>query len=217
LITKEKSTNDIALKLRKLWKGTIYIGISGIYILLLGMVLMFVGLKAALLTFFLIALVQLFRYVAGDVDRLGWVMENKEISGAREDTRKYQSKMLLLLFSLIQISNLLIIYQIYVISTEMWALIAFFSILAVELMFRQIRGLNHEIDYELASYGIKDRNPISSGANSPNIHEANSAEVKDTLDKKLEALKSMVEHGEITKKAYEEVRDRELIKRIMDE
>jgi len=216
-MSKEKSTNDIALKLRKLWKGTIYIGISGIYIFLLGMVLMFVGLKAALLTFFLIALVQLFRYVAGDVDRLGWVMENKEISGAQEDTRKYQSKMLLLLFSLIQLSNLAIIYQIHVISTKMWALFAFFGILAIELMFRQIRNLNHEIDYELASYGIKDRNPISDGANSPMTHENNSAKANDKIDKKLDTLKSMVENGDITEKAYEEVRDRELIKRIMDE
>jgi hypothetical protein len=216
-MSKEKSTNDIALKLRKLWKGTIYIGISGIYIFLLGMVLMFVGLKAALLTFFLIALVQLFRYVAGDVDRLGWVMENKEISGAQDDTRKYQSKMLLLLFSLIQLSNLAIIYQTHVISTKMWALFAFFGILAIELMFRQIRNLNHEIDYELASYGIKDRNPISGGANSPMTHENNSAKANDKIDKKLDTLKSMVENGDITEKAYEEVRDRELIKRIMDE
>jgi hypothetical protein len=216
-MSKEKSTNDIALKLRKLWKGTIYIGISGIYIFLLGMVLMFVGLKAALLTFFFIALVQLFRYVAGDVDRLGWVMENKEISGAQEDTRKYQSKMLFLLFSLIQISNLVIIYQTYVISTKMWALFAFFGILAIELMFRKIRNLNHEIDYELASYGIKDRNPISSGANSPMTHEKNSVKANDKIDNKLETLKSMVENGDITEKAYEEVRDRELIKRIMDE
>jgi hypothetical protein len=217
LTTNEKSTNDIALKLRKLWKGTIYIGISGVYIFLLGMVLMFVGLKAALLTFFLIALVQLFRYVAGDVDRLGWVMENKDISGVQEDTRKYQSKMLLLLFSLIQISNLAIIYQTYVVSTKMWALLTFLGILAVELMFRQIRNLNHEIDYELASYGIKDRNAISSGAHSQEVHETSSAKSNEKIDIKLEKLKSMAENGDITQKAYEEIKDRELIKRIMEE
>ncbi len=86
---KEKSTNDITLKLRKLWKGTIYIGITGIYVLLLGMVLVFTGLSPTLLTFFLIALIQLFRCIAGDVDRLGWVMDNKEVSGEQEDARTY--------------------------------------------------------------------------------------------------------------------------------
>jgi hypothetical protein len=63
----------------------------------------------------------------------------------------------------------------------------------------------------------KDRNLISGGANSPSIHETNSVKEKDKIDKKLETLKSMVENGEITQKAYLEVNDRELIKRIMDE
>jgi hypothetical protein len=142
-------------------------------------------------------------------------MENKEISGAQEDARKYQSKMLLLLFSLIQVSNLVIIYQSYRISTGMWALLVFLAVLAVELMFRQIRNINHEIDYELASYGIKDRNPISSGANTHQFNESKSTQVNDDIDKKLAILKSMVEQGYITQAAYEEVRDRQLIKRIM--
>jgi hypothetical protein len=142
-------------------------------------------------------------------------MENKEISGAQEDARKYQSKMLLLLFSLIQVSNLVIIYQSYRISTGMWALLVFLAVLAVELMFRQIRNINHEIDYELASYGIKDRNPISSGANTHQFNESKSTQVNDDIDKKLAILKSMVEQGYITQTAYEEVRDRQLIKRIM--
>lgn len=142
-------------------------------------------------------------------------MENKEISGAQEDARKYQSKMLLLLFSLIQVSNLVIIYQSYRISTGMWALLVFLGVLAVELMFRQIRNINHEIDYELASYGIKDRNPISSGANTHQFNESKSTQVNDDIDKKLAILKSMVEQGYITQTAYEEVRDRQLIKRIM--
>jgi hypothetical protein len=142
-------------------------------------------------------------------------MENKEISGAQEDARKYQSKMLILLFSLIQVSNLVIIYQSYRISTGMWALLVFLAVLAVELMFRQIRNINHEIDYELASYGIKDRNPISSGANTHQFNESKSTQVNDDIDKKLAILKSMVEQGYITQTAYEEVRDRQLIKRIM--
>ncbi|MFT6087360.1 MAG: hypothetical protein ACJAWT_000776 [Glaciecola sp.] len=142
-------------------------------------------------------------------------MENKEISGAQEDARKYQSKMLLLLFSLIQVSNLVIIYQSYRISTGLWALLVFLGVLAVELMFRQIRNINHEIDYELASYGIKDRNPISSGANTHQFNESKSTQVNDDIDKKLAILKSMVEQGYITQAAYEEVRDRQLIKRIM--
>ncbi|MDP7593152.1 MAG: hypothetical protein QF552_10765 [Litorilituus sp.] len=213
---KEKSTNDIALKLRKLWKGTIYIGITGVYVLLLGMVLVFTGLRPALLTFFLIALVQLFRYIAGDVDRLGWVMDNKEVSGDQEDARSYQSKMLLLLFSIIQISNLAIVYQTYQISTGSWACLAFIGIFAIELMFMKIRKINHEIDYELASYGLKDSSPICHGVNAQDFNESKLTKENEEIDKKLETLKLMVEKGELTQKAYEEVRDQQLIKRIMN-
>ena len=213
---KEKSTNDIALKLRKLWKGTIYIGITGVYVLLLGMVLVFTGLRPALLTFFLIALVQLFRYIAGDVDRLGWVMDNKEVSGEQEDTRSYQSKMLLLLFSIIQISNLAIVYQTYQISTGSWAFLAFIGIFAIELMFMKIRKINHEVDYELASYGLKDNGPICHGANAQDFNESKFTKENEEIDKKLETLKLMVDKGELTQKAYEEVRDQQLIKRIMN-
>ncbi len=216
-MAKEQSVSDIALKLRKLWKGTIFIGIGGIYVFLLGMVITYVGLKASLLTFFLIALAQLFRYVAGDVDRLGWVMENKDISGEQEDSRKYQSKMLMLLFGLIQSANLAIVYQVYAVSTTSWALLALFGLLAVELMFRKIRNLNHEINYELASYGLKDNNPISSGANRHYVEEVEAPGSKEGIDKKLAKLKSMVEQGQISQEAYEAVRDRELIQRVMDE
>ncbi|NQZ90169.1 MAG: hypothetical protein HRT54_21615 [Colwellia sp.] len=214
---KEHSTNDIALKLRKLWKGTIYIGITGGYVLLLGMVLVFTGFRPALLTFFLIALVQLFRYIAGDVDRLGWVMDNKKVSGEQEDARSYQSKMLLLLFSIIQISNLAIVYQTYKISTGSWAFLVFIGILAIELLFMKIRKINHEIDYELASYGLKDRDPICHGAIPQNFNESKFTKENEVIDKKLETLKLMVDKGELTQKAFEEVRDQHLIKRIMND
>lgn len=52
---------------------------------------------------------------------------------------------------------LAIVYQCYVTSTAQWAGIAFVVIVAVELMFKQIRKTNHEINYELPSYGLKDR------------------------------------------------------------
>ncbi len=104
-----------------------------------------VGFLGALLTTFLISVVQLFRYIAGDVDRLGWVMTGKNIAdtvtGQGESTQKYQSRML----KLIQTANLAIVYQCYVTSSAMWAGIAFVAFVAVELMFKQIRKTSHDL------------------------------------------------------------------------
>ncbi|NQZ07829.1 MAG: hypothetical protein HRT35_11765 [Algicola sp.] len=222
-MSKEKSANDIALKLRTLYKGTLYIGIGGLYILLLGMMLVYVGFLGALLTCFLICLVQLFRYIAGDVDRLGWVMSNKNISsdsfsGAGDATQTYQSRMLMLLVGLIQIANLAIVYQCYVNSTAKWAGLALVAIVSVELMFKQIRKTNREIDYELASYGLKDRSPVH-GAVISNARQpakvVDKTKANDKIDSKLATLQALVDSGDVTESAFQEVKDRLLIERVM--
>ncbi len=127
-MTQERSLDDISLKLRKLWKGTLYISVIALYVLLLGSTFVFFGYKAALLSLFIIGVIQLFRYIASDVDRLGLIIETSEIEEiselSEEDqkaahtsqeknknlTRQYQSKMYFLLVSLIQIANLVLVY-----------------------------------------------------------------------------------------------------------
>jgi hypothetical protein len=207
-MAEESGTTSLTLKLRRLWKGTLYIGIIGTYAFLLGMFLIYQGWRSALLVLFLIGLGQWFRHIAGDVDRLGWIMREKEPSEEQTEEKRYQTKMHILLVSLIQLLNIAIICQTYAISTWRWALPAAMAILMVEIMFGQIRGVNRRIDYESASYGIKDYGPLTTGA-STLMHKE--------IDGKLDRLQKMAEGGEISQKAYEKVRDRALIKRIMDE
>jgi len=175
---------------------------------MLGMLLIFQGWRPALLTAFLIALIQWLRHIASEVDRIGWVMSQSQPSEEETEDRAYQTRMLVLLFVLIQLLNAGIIYQIYVISTCTWALIGALVILVIEVFFLQIRGVNRRINYKSASYGIKDYSPLAAGASALKHKE---------IDDKLARLKNMAANGEITQKAYEKVRDRALIDRIMNE
>ena len=66
--------SEIRLRLQRLWKGTLFVGVGGAYIALLAGALILFGWQAALLVVFLVLLGQCFRYIANDIDRLGWAM-----------------------------------------------------------------------------------------------------------------------------------------------
>jgi len=198
----------MTIKLRRLWKGTLYIGITGVYAFLVGMLLIYQGWRSALLVLFLIGLGQWFRHIANGVDRLGWIMSKQDPAEAQGEEKRYQSKMHILLFSLIQLLNVAIIYQTYAASTWVWASLVTVAILVVELMFGQVRSVNRRTDYESASYGIRDYSPLTTGASALKHKE---------IDEKLSKLRKMAENGEISEKAFVRARDRALIERVMNE
>lgn len=204
-ISKEINADKLALRLRRLWMGTLYIGIFAIYMLLLGLLLVYYGWRPALLSLFLIGLIQLFRYVADDVDRIGWLLSQKNIKGDKKWIIQHRTKLQYLLLVLILLLNLAIVYQVYLVSGWRQAIVLLIGLILVEMMFWQIRVTNRQIDYKSPLYGMKHPDPITTGPESSRLEE------------KLTKLKQMAERGKITQKAYEKVRDRELIKRIMDE
>ena len=203
--SKEINADKLALRLRRLWMGTLYIGIFAVYTLLLGLLLVYYGWRPALLSLFLIGLIQLFRYVADDVDRIGWLLSQENIEGEQERIIQHRTKLQYLLLTLILLLNLAIVYQVYLVSSWQQAIVLLIGLILVEMMFRQIRATNRQIDYKSPLYGIKQPGPITTGPASSRLEE------------KLAKLKQMAERGEISPKAYEKVRDRELIKRVMDE
>ncbi len=185
--------------------GTLYIGIFALYTLLLGLLLVYSGWRPALLSLFLIGLIQLFRYVADDVDRIGWLLSQEHIEGEKEGIIQHRTKLQYLLLTLMLLLNLALVYQVYLVSSWQHAMVLLIGLILVELMFRQIRATNRQIDYKSPLYGIKHPGPIPTGPASSRLEE------------QLATLKQMAESGEISQKAYEKVRDRALIKRVMDE
>lgn len=213
---------SVLLKLRRLWKGTLYVGIVGLYGSLLLWLLIYRGWRPFLLALLLLGLAQLFRHIATDVDRLGWMMDNQPESEAQGSARQYQSRMFLLLFFLIQLCNIAIVMQVYTLTNLNGALVTATGFIAAGLMFRQIRGVNQIIAYERASYGIKDAGPLTTGPRSqrPLTEKKAQAAQKSSpqeMDEKLAVLQKMAAEGLISESAYITVRDRELVKRVMEE
>jgi len=200
------------VKLQRLWKGTLFVGIGGGYVLLVAILFVYHGWRAALLALFLIGVSQFFRYIASDVDRIGWRMSNEASDeAAGETTKRYQRRMLVALVALIQALNLALIYQAYHLGDYRWMLPMLLGLALIEVLYSRIRSVNRRVEFEEASYGFKDRGPLTRGP------EAMRASNQARLDRKLEELKALADEGLISRKAYEKARDKHRITSVMDE
>ena len=204
--------NSAHIKLQRLWKGTLFVGIGGGYVLLVAMLFVYQGWRAALLALFLIGVSQFFRYIANDVDRIGWRMSNEPTDGAAgETTKRYQRRMLVALAGLVQALNLALIYQAYHLGDLRWMLPTLVGLALIELLYSRIRSVNRRIEFEEASYGFKDRGPLSGGPG------AAGASNRAALDRKLDQLRALADEGQISTKAYEKARDRHRVRSVMEE
>lgn len=200
------------VKLQRLWKGTLFVGIGGGYVLLVAMLFVYHGWRAALLALFLIGVSQFLRYIANDVDRIGWRMSNEpsdEETG--ETTKRYQRRMLVALTGLIQALNLALIYQAYHLGDLRWMLPMLLGLVLIEVLYSRVRSVNRRVEFEEASYGFKDRGPLTTGP------EAMRASNQARLDRKLDELKALADEDLISRKAYEKARDKQRIRSVMDE
>lgn len=200
------------VKLRRLWKGTLFVGIGGGYVLLVAMLFIYQGWQAALLALFLIGVAQFFRYIANDVDRIGWRMSNEwSDEPIADSTKRYQSRMLIALVGLAQATNLGLIYQAYHLGDLRWMLPTLLGLALIELLYSRIRSVNRRIEFEEASYGFKDRGPLSGGSG------AAGASNRAALDRKLDRLRALADEGEISTQAYEKARDKHRVRSVMEE
>lgn len=80
--------------------------------MILALLLVYHGWRAALLALFFIGLGRLLRYIANDVDRIGWSITTElRDQDIDEDTRSYQRRMLWLLLGLTQAQNIALVTQ----------------------------------------------------------------------------------------------------------
>ncbi|MCE2460682.1 MAG: hypothetical protein J4F38_07885 [Pseudomonadales bacterium] len=200
------------VRLQRLWKGTLFVGIGGGYVLLVAMLFIYQGWRAALLALFLIGVAQFFRYIANDVDRIGWRMSNEwSDEPIADSTKRYQRRMLIALAGLAQAINLALIYQAYHLGDLRWMLPTLVGLALIELLYSRIRSVNRRIEFEEASYGFKDRGPLSGGP------DAVGASNRAALDRKLDRLRALADEGQISQKAYEKARDKHRIRSVMEE
>ena len=202
---------DVDVRLQRLWKGTLLVGAVGDYALLLGLLFVQWGWRAALLALFLVAVAQFFRYIANDVDRIGWDLANRG-SQSNKRTARYQSRLLWLLFGLTQAVHLALIVQAASLGGADRAAATLLALVLVELLFALVRRANRQTAFEQASFGLEepalaDRRPGSTRWD--DIQRAK-------LARKLERLREMAEEGEISERAYRKARDKHLVRSVME-
>ncbi len=114
-MSNEASPNeDIRLRLLRLGKGALFVGIAAGYILLLALTLILHGWKPGLLAMFFVVVGQFFRHIASEADRIGWRLDGNRTEAPAEadtDTRAYQRRMLWLFASLAQLPNVALVAQ----------------------------------------------------------------------------------------------------------
>lgn len=206
--------SNIQLRLRRLWKGLLFLGVACVYASILLLLLYYCGWPDALLAAFLIGLNQLFRFIANSVDQIGWQISNDDPGqtiGA--STRRTQKLTLYLVFLLAQIPHLGLVYLTHTVASTRWALTMVICLLFVEYLYSRIRILNRKVGFLQASYGSSDRSAFHNG---PEPLTRTETARKLELDQKLDRLEAMVEKGEISRTSYEKARDKYRIKGVLE-
>lgn len=205
--------SDVQARLQRLWKGTLIVAVAGGYVSIVALLLFHHGWQPALLALFLIVLSQFFRYIANDVDRIGWdLSEQRQGDGVGDQTASYQGRLLRLLIGLAQLQNLVLIGQAYLLADIGRAAATAVGLVLIECLYWQIRKVNRQVEFEQASYGFRDRGMLSDGPES--IRPSDKAK-QDKLNRKLDTLSKMAEAGEISQYAYEKARDKHRVRSVM--
>ena len=214
---------DAETRLRRLWKGTLLVGVAGGYALLVALLLVQHGWQAALLAVFFVVVAQVLRYIASDVDRIGWNLSQgrRTEAGAQEgqpapseSAVRYQGRLYRGLVALVQVVNVALVAQAFLLGSWDRALATAFALAVIEILFMQVRKVNRQVTFEQASYGFSDRRLLSDGpsADGPWDEAANAK-----LQRKLARLREMADAGEISAKAYRRERDKWLVRSVMQD
>ena len=206
--------SDIRLRLQRLAKGALFVGIAAGYTLLLAWTLVFHSWKPALLALFFIVVGQFFRHIASEADRLGWRLNADGANTADADptTRTYQKRMLWLFASLTQLPNIALVAQAWHLSALPWAATMAGALAIIELLYLLIRHLNRQTAFQEASYGFKDRTPLTGG---PATIDESRQQREAEVERKLEELRHLMEAGRISPKAYKKACDRHRVRMVM--
>ena len=201
------SESEIRLRLQRLWKGTLFVGVGGAYIALLAGALILFGWKAALLAVFLVLLGQCFRYIANDIDRLGWAMARdaeSKVEGSAA-TKRDQTRLLWLLGILVLAPSAALIAQAQYLGGERVALVVGVTLAFVEALYLAIRRVNRRTAFQEASYGLRDKSLFSRG---PDDMRALRRTREARVERQLDQLEAMADDGRISRRAYEKACDK---------
>ena len=206
------ATPDAAarVRLQRLAKGALLVGITAGYVLLLGLTLVLFGWRPALLAAFFVLTGQGLRHIASEADRIGVSLAGEQ--GAAPDTRDYQKRMLRIFTGLTQLPNAALAVQAFLLAGWPGGAAATAGLLVVEILYALVRNLNRRTAFREASYGFPDRGPFRGGV----VHAEAARDLRAAeVEGRLEELSAMVEEGRVSERAYEKACDRYRVRAVM--
>ena len=214
----DTASADVRVRLHRLAKGALFVGIAVGYVLLVGLTLVLFGWRAALLAGFFVLTGLCFRHIADEADRIGLGLAGDSAgapAGAPDDAadaRNYQHRMLRIFAALTQLPNVALAVQAFLLGGWAWAAPATAALVIVELLYVPVRDLNRRTAFREASYGFRDRAPLrGGGVNAEAARDLRTAEV----ERGLTELCAMVRDGRVSQRAYEKACDRYRVRAVM--
>lgn len=212
-MNEEIDVSSYLVKLRRLWKGTLYIGLAAIYVFLVIAAFVLAGLYAALFALALIVLAHVFRYVADEVDRIGWVIRANESDDAEvTKTLRLRRVLLFLLVPLVKIPIVVLIGFAYTYLAVFWANVCLILLVFGELLFLEMRRVNRQVAYRDASFGRHYGNSMLGAIETPVSNATDDAELRD----RLANLEALLKDGKISLRAFEKARDKYWVRHVME-
>ena len=187
----------VPLDLNRLWKGTYLVGIGAGYLFLIAWLLIVHGWKASLLAAFLIGLSQFLRYIANDVDRIGWRLGEES---RRDTARRAQSRLLWVLATVVVAIDVAIVAVVYVVSVGVVSVVVAVGLGLIVAAYSRVRRINRKIAYARANFGFSDN---------PRARES------EEIERRLAVLADLARDGKISERALEEARDRYRVRGVM--
>ena len=223
--TKAAPLSDAEVRLRRLWKGTLLVAVAAGYAFLASLLLVQHGWRSALLALFFIVVAVVLRYIGNDVDRIGWNLSRGLVAGrgetaeeaneadaqGRTTAMRYQARFFRGLWALAQVVNAALVAQALLVGGANRALATAAGLAFLEILFWQVRRVNHLVTFAQASYGIEGRLPAPAAADA--WDDAGRAR----LNRKLDKLAEMAEAGLISENAHRKARDKWLVRSVMQE
>ena len=193
-------TTRFKLRLLRLWKGVLLLTIGTSYVLYILWMLLYVGWREALFAALAVVLIQGLRFVANEVDRIGWRLTGQtDNEDETENPHKLQKRLLVLIVFLIQAANIALVVQAYWITDLHWVIGLVALLIFIELLFAMVRRVNREISFDSPVYGSPEGLWLGMDSNRTTSDLEKRLE---KLDERLDSLDELRQEGKISAEAY---------------
>lgn len=205
--------SDPTLLTKRLWKGALHVLVAATYVGLVLIMFPHAGWFTGLITVGIVLVIQALRYIASAMDRIAFTLSERTVDEENPTSSPGLHRIsAAFVWLLIQGCNAFVIFGALDAVGRGYAIRVGIALLMIEVVYFVIRFINTKVVYASASFGVSDRSLIRQGPSSQEQRDKK----RQRIEAKLEALRLMVEKGDISERAYLKARDKHLVQHVME-